>query len=186
METSELTKEQLKLRYNNLYICPCCKEVKSVNDAFFYEKTSFVHTHNTPSFGKITKHYNTSTYLVRICESCFRKQVRKSKIELYVLIFFVASFAILGAVLIYILFRDSSTSVRNHSVSTLILYMLIFAIFFGWVTYYIIGYLYKLIHYFSDKKFKYEKNIGNNAIEDIHRADPSRVYEPKLVSIKEI
>ena len=180
METSELTKEQLKLRENNLYICPCCKEVKSVNDAYFFQKESFVHTHDTHIFAEVTKHYDTSTYLIRLCEPCFRKQVRKSKIEFFLLIFFVAFIAVLVAVLCYILFHEIAV------LSKVIIMMLFLAAMSGWISYYIIGYLYKLIHYFSDKKFKYEKNIGSNAIENIHRADPSKVYEPKLVSIKKI
>lgn len=180
METSELTKEQLKLRENDLYICPCCKEVKSVNDAYFFKKESFAHTHDTYSFGRITKHFDTSIYLVRICDSCFKKQVRKSKIEYYMLIFFVTLFTILGAVLGYILFHEDSV------LFGLIILIIVCAVMCGGLVYRMIGRSYKLIHYFSDKKFKYEKNFGNNAIENIHRADPSKVYEPKLVSIKKI
>ena len=180
METSELTKEQLKLRDNNLYICPCCKEVKSVNDAFFYEKTSYVYSHSTRTFGKITRHYDTSTYLVRLCESCFRKQIRKSKIEYYLLIFFIALFTVLGAVLGYILYHEDSV------ISGLIILMLFCAAMGGTIAYQTIGWLYKLIHYFSDRKFKYEKNIGNNAIENIHGVDRSRVFEPKITPIKKI
>lgn len=182
METTELTSEQLKLRENNLYICPCCKNIKSVKDTYFYQKTSFVHTHDTRTFGRITRHYDTSTYLVRLCEPCFREQVRKSKIELYLLIFFVALFAILGAVVVYIL----SLSQENPNLLLTIFEILILGGSCGWIVYYIIGWLCKLIHYFSDKKFKYERNIGNNAIENIRGVDKSRVYEPKIASVKEI
>lgn len=180
METPELTNEQLKLRESNLYICPCCKNIKSVKDAYFYQKTSFVHTHDTRTFGRITRHYDTSTYLVRLCEPCFRKQVRKSKIELYLLIFFVTLFTILGAVLGYILFYEDSV------LSGLIILMLFSAAMCGTFAYFTIGWLYKLIHYFSDKKFKYDRNIGNNAIENIRGVDKSRVYEPNIASVKEI
>ena len=180
METSEHTKEQLKLRDNNLYICPCCKDVKSVSDAYFYEKTSYVYSHSTRTFGRITRHYNTSTYLVRLCESCFRKQVRKNKIEYYMLIIFIALFTVLGAVLGYILFHEDSV------ISGLIILMLFSAAMGGTIAYQTIGCLYKLIHYFSDKKFKYDKNVCNNAIENIHGVDRSRIYEPKIASIKKI
>lgn len=180
METSELTNEQLKLRESNLYICPCCKDVKSVNDACFYQKTSYVFSHETRSFGKMTLHYDTSTYLVRLCESCFKKQVRKSKIEYYVLIFSIALFTVLGAVLGYILFHEDS------ELPGLIILMLFAAAMGGTIAYVAIGRLYKLIHYFSDKKFKYERNIGNNAIENIHGADKSKVFVPRIASIKKI
>ena len=180
METSELTEEQLKLRENNLYICPCCKDVKLVNDAYFYQKTSYVYNHETRSFGRMILHYDTSTYLVRICESCFRKQVRKSKIEYYMLIFLVSLFTVLGAVLGYIPFHDDT------ELPGLIILMLFTAAMGGATVYYLIGRLYLVIHYFSDKKFKYEKNIGNNAIENIHGADKTKVYEPKIAPIKKI
>jgi len=180
METSELSNEQLKLREGNLYICPCCKDVKSVKDAYFYQNTSFVYSHTTYSIGRMTKHYDTSTYLVRLCESCFRKQVRKSKIEYYMLIFFVTLFAVLGAVLGYILFHKDSV------LSGLIILMLIYAVMCGGFAYYTIGWLYKLIHYFSDKKFKFERIIGNNAIENIHGADESKIYAPIIASVKKI
>ncbi len=182
MATSEITNEQLKLRECNLFICPCCKKVKSVKDAYFYQKTSFVHSHTTYSIGRMTKHYDTSTYLVRLCESCFRKQIRTSKIEYYILIFFVALFAILGAVVGYIL----SLGHHNPALSGLIILMLISAVMYGMVAYYIIGWLYKLIHYFSDKKFNFERNNGNNAIENIHGADESKVYAPEIASVKRI
>ena len=64
--------------------------------------------------------------------------------------------------------------------------MLFCAAMGGTIAYQTIGWLYKLIHYFSDRKFKYEKNIGNNAIENIHGVDRSRVFEPKITPIKKI
>ena len=181
MGTSALTNEQILLRLSNLYICPCCKNVKSVKDAYFYEKTSFEYSHSTFFLGRRTKYYNTSTYLVRLCEPCFRKQVRKSKIEYYMLIFFVALFAILGAMLGYFMSYND-----NPVLSGLIIIMLICAAMCGTLAYYTLGWINRLIHYFSDKKFKFERNFGNNAIENINNADITKVYEPKMAFIKKL